>query len=77
MNRWLSVRFNLLSSVIVGVTGIVCLVTPSVSASTAGFALAFASMITNNLLGLVCFEWRGLWTIFKVKLLLGCKICRT
>ena len=77
VNRWLLVRFNLLSSVIVGVTGIMCLVTPSISASTAGFALAFASMVTSNLLTLVCFEWRWLWTIFKVELLLGYKICRT
>ena len=57
MNRWLSVRFNLLSAVVVGVTGLVCLVTPSISASTAGFALAFASTITNDLLFMVCVEW--------------------
>ena len=77
VNRWLSVRFNLLSSVVIGITGLVCLVTPSISASTAGFALAFASMITGNLLYLVCFKWRWLWTIFKIELLLGYRICRT
>ena len=71
MNRWLSVRFNLLSAVVVGVTGLVCLLTPSISASTAGFALAFASTITGDLLFMVCFKWRWLWTIFEVELLLG------
>lgn len=53
MNRWLSVRFNLLSSGIVGATAVACLVTPSISASTAGFALAFASTITGDLLFMV------------------------
>ncbi|KAF8802271.1 multidrug resistance-associated ABC transporter [Phlegmacium glaucopus] len=53
VNRWLSIRFNLLSAVVVGVTGLLCLVTPSISASTAGFALAFASTVTNDLLFLV------------------------
>ena len=48
VNRWLSVRFNLLSSVVIGVTGLVVLVTPSVDASLAGFALAFASNITMD-----------------------------
>ena len=60
VNRWLSVRFNLLSAVIIGVTGLVCFVTPSISASTAGFALAFASTISNDLMYLVCFEWTWL-----------------
>ncbi|KAF9007916.1 ATP-binding cassette transporter [Cyathus striatus] len=53
VNRWLSVRFNLVSSAIVGATGLVCLLTPSVSASFAGFALAFASTITGDLLFMV------------------------
>ncbi|KJA25547.1 hypothetical protein HYPSUDRAFT_37542 [Hypholoma sublateritium FD-334 SS-4] len=53
VNRWLSVRFNLLSAGIVGATGLVCLITPSISASTAGFALAFASTITGDLLFMV------------------------
>ncbi|KAJ3515541.1 hypothetical protein NLJ89_g1687 [Agrocybe chaxingu] len=53
VNRWLSVRFNLLSAGIVGATGVACLVTPSISASTAGFALAFASTITGDLLFMV------------------------
>jgi hypothetical protein len=71
VNRWLSIRFNLLSAAVVGVTGVVCLVTPSISAATAGFALAFASTITSDLLFMVCFEWRWLWTIFEVEFLLG------
>ncbi|CAA7268235.1 unnamed protein product [Cyclocybe aegerita] len=53
VNRWLSVRFNLLSAGIVGATGVACLITPSISASTAGFALAFASTITGDLLFMV------------------------
>ena len=53
VNRWLSVRFNLLSAGLVGATGIVCLITPGVTASTAGFALAFAATITNDLLFMV------------------------
>ncbi|KAF9051842.1 multidrug resistance-associated ABC transporter [Panaeolus papilionaceus] len=53
VNRWLSIRFNLLSAGVVGATGFACLITPSISASTAGFALAFASTITNDLLFLV------------------------
>ena len=75
VTRWLTIRFKLFSSVVVGVTGLVCLVTPSISASTAGFALTFASTITNDLTYLVCFEWDA--DHFKVKLLLGQKICRT
>ena len=58
VNRWLAVRFNLLSSVVVGVTGLVCLVTPGISASTAGFALTFASTIADDLFFVVCFKWK-------------------
>jgi hypothetical protein len=47
-NRWLSVRFNLISSCIIGVTGFVAVASPTISASLAGFALAFASTITND-----------------------------
>ncbi|KAH8087167.1 multidrug resistance-associated ABC transporter [Cristinia sonorae] len=53
VNRWLSARFNLLSSAVLGVTGFVAVLSPGISASTAGFALAFASTITNDLLFLV------------------------
>ncbi|KAH6905512.1 hypothetical protein BKA70DRAFT_1564861 [Coprinopsis sp. MPI-PUGE-AT-0042] len=49
VNRWLSIRSNLLSSAVVVAAGLACLVTPSISASLAGFALAFASTITNDL----------------------------
>ena len=50
MNRWLSMRFNLLSSAVVGVTGFALVLTPSVDASLAGFALAFATTISNDIL---------------------------
>ena len=53
VNRWLSARFNLLSSLIVGVTAFVALVTPSVTAAQAGFALAFANTISHSLLFVV------------------------
>ncbi|KIJ61575.1 hypothetical protein HYDPIDRAFT_31181 [Hydnomerulius pinastri MD-312] len=53
VNRWLSTRFNLLSSAVVGLTGLVAVMSPSISASLAGFALAFSSNITHNLLFLV------------------------
>ncbi|OSX61133.1 hypothetical protein POSPLADRAFT_1074834 [Postia placenta MAD-698-R-SB12] len=53
MNRWLSARFNLLSSAVIGVTAFVAVLTPSITASLAGFALAFASTVLNDLLFLV------------------------
>ncbi|KAH9932951.1 ATP-binding cassette transporter [Fomitopsis serialis] len=53
VNRWLSARFNLLSSAVVGVTAFVCVLTPGITASLAGMALAFSSTILNDLLFLV------------------------
>ncbi|CEL57922.1 ATP-dependent bile acid permease OS=Saccharomyces cerevisiae (strain ATCC 204508 / S288c) GN=YBT1 PE=1 SV=2 [Rhizoctonia solani AG-1 IB] len=53
VNRWLSVRFNMLSATIVAITGVVMLVDKDVDASFAGFALAFASTITGDLLFMV------------------------
>ncbi|KAG6854494.1 hypothetical protein C0991_006096 [Blastosporella zonata] len=53
VNRWLSMRFNLLSCGVIGATGLVCLITPGMSAPLAGFALTFASTITNDLLFMV------------------------
>ncbi|KIJ23785.1 hypothetical protein M422DRAFT_275570 [Sphaerobolus stellatus SS14] len=53
VNRWLSVRFNLTSAAIVGITGVVVLLTPGIDAALAGFALAFASTITSDLLFMV------------------------
>ncbi|EJC98304.1 multidrug resistance-associated ABC transporter [Fomitiporia mediterranea MF3/22] len=53
VNRWVSTRFNLLSSAIVGVTAIVALINPKIDASLAGFTLAFASTVTNDLLFMV------------------------
>lgn len=48
VNRWLSARFNLLSSAAVGIIGFIAVLSPTISASTAGFALAFASTVTND-----------------------------
>ncbi|GBE87301.1 ATP-dependent bile acid permease [Sparassis crispa] len=53
VNRWLSARFDLLSSAVVGITGFVAILNPSISASLAGFTLAFAFTITSDLLFLV------------------------
>ncbi|KZT70050.1 P-loop containing nucleoside triphosphate hydrolase protein [Daedalea quercina L-15889] len=53
VNRWLSARFNLLSSAVVGVTAFVCVLTPGINASLAGMALAFSSTVLNDLLFLV------------------------
>ncbi|EMD35635.1 hypothetical protein CERSUDRAFT_85574 [Gelatoporia subvermispora B] len=53
LNRWLSTRFNLLSCAVVGTTAVTAVLTPSISASLAGFALAFAGTITGDLLLLV------------------------
>jgi hypothetical protein len=52
VSRWVSARFNLLSSAIIGLTGVVVLVTPT-SASMAGFALTFALTVSNDLLFVV------------------------
>jgi hypothetical protein len=48
VNRWLSVRFNLLSALVIGVTGLVVLLTPGIDASLAGFALTFAYNVTGD-----------------------------
>ncbi|KAK2461264.1 hypothetical protein APHAL10511_006791 [Amanita phalloides] len=53
VNRWLSIRFNLLSTGIVGAIAIVALLTPSISASFAGFALTFAATVSYDLLFMV------------------------
>ena len=53
LNRWLSARFNMLSSAVLGCTAAAVLWSPSVSAATAGFALAFASTVSGDLLFIV------------------------
>ncbi|KAF7972890.1 hypothetical protein HWV62_16688 [Athelia sp. TMB] len=53
VNRWLSIRFNLISCCIIAIAGLVAVVSPAVSASLAGFALAFASTITMDILFVV------------------------
>ncbi|GMK55034.1 hypothetical protein CspeluHIS016_0200900 [Cutaneotrichosporon spelunceum] len=52
VNRWLSSRFNVLGSIMVGVTAMVMLMTGA-SASIAGFTLAFAATIMHDLLFVV------------------------
>ncbi|KAJ2928555.1 hypothetical protein H1R20_g8545, partial [Candolleomyces eurysporus] len=53
LNRWLSIRFDFLAAAVVGAASAACLMTPTISASLAGFTLAFASTITNDLLSMV------------------------
>ncbi|WVQ79183.1 hypothetical protein IAT38_001279 [Cryptococcus sp. DSM 104549] len=53
VNRWLSARFNLLSSVMVGLTAVSILLAPGVDAAMAGFAMAFAGTVGHNLLFVV------------------------
>ncbi|KAI0034681.1 P-loop containing nucleoside triphosphate hydrolase protein [Vararia minispora EC-137] len=53
VNRWLSVRFNVFSGIILGMTGLVAILTPGVDAALAGFMLAFASSITGDILFMV------------------------
>jgi hypothetical protein len=48
VNRWLSIRFNLLSGAIVGVTALVTILSPRIDAALAGFVLAFADTITHD-----------------------------
>ncbi|KAI0641508.1 multidrug resistance-associated ABC transporter [Trametes meyenii] len=53
VNRWLSARFNLLSSAVIAITAFVAVLTPRIDASMAGFALAFATSLLGDLLFLV------------------------
>ncbi|KAF8324040.1 ATP-binding cassette transporter [Clavulina sp. PMI_390] len=50
LNRWLAIRFNLLSAAVIGSTGVVILLNKDISAAMAGFALVFASNITSDML---------------------------
>ncbi|KAH9050918.1 ATP-binding cassette transporter [Lactarius deliciosus] len=56
VNRWLSIRFNLLSAVIVGLAAFVSILTPTIDAALAGFILAFASTVTNDVRRFVSLE---------------------
>ncbi|OJT13873.1 ATP-dependent bile acid permease, partial [Trametes pubescens] len=56
VNRWLSARFNLLSSAVIGITAFVAVLSPTIDASMAGFALAFATSLLGDLLFLVAVE---------------------
>jgi ABC-type multidrug transport system fused ATPase/permease subunit len=53
VNRWISVRFNMLSSAIISLTAVVMLLNHRVDAAAAGFALAFITNLTSDLLFLV------------------------
>jgi ABC-type multidrug transport system fused ATPase/permease subunit len=53
VNRWISVRFNMLSSAIISLTAVVMLRNHRVDAAAAGFALTFITSLTIDLLWLV------------------------
>jgi uncharacterized membrane protein len=50
VNGWLSVRFSLLSAVIVGLTAFVTIITPTIDAALAGFILTFAIIVTTEVI---------------------------
>ncbi|KAG8959224.1 hypothetical protein FRC03_008275 [Tulasnella sp. 419] len=50
VNRWLNIRFNLLSSAIVGLVGVVILWNPKIDAALAGFLLSFVQSVSNSLM---------------------------
>ena len=45
MHRWLSVRFQMATGALIGCMALVILLNPSIDASWAGLALAFASTL--------------------------------
>ncbi|KAH8810334.1 multidrug resistance-associated ABC transporter [Flagelloscypha sp. PMI_526] len=53
VNRWLALRFNMLSSLIIGLTAAVCLLNKNIDSALAGFALTFASSIVNDIFYMV------------------------
>ncbi|KAJ3748238.1 multidrug resistance-associated ABC transporter [Lentinula raphanica] len=53
VNRWLSIRFNVLSSCILGAIACIAVWNPAISASLAGFCIAFANTVTADLLFMV------------------------
>ncbi|KAL5499194.1 hypothetical protein ACEPAH_1712 [Sanghuangporus vaninii] len=48
VNRWVSTRINLLSSMVVAVTAVMALVNPDIDASLAGYTLVFATTVTQD-----------------------------
>ncbi|KAH6918109.1 ATP-binding cassette transporter [Coprinopsis sp. MPI-PUGE-AT-0042] len=53
VNRWVSIRVQLLSAVVVAAVGALSVMRPAISASLAGFALAVASDLSTQLLWMV------------------------
>ncbi|KAI0748272.1 multidrug resistance-associated ABC transporter [Daedaleopsis nitida] len=53
INRWLSSRFSLLTSAVLGVTGLVSVLNPNIDASLAGFALTFAGSLLYDMIYVV------------------------
>ncbi|KAL4244437.1 ATP-binding cassette transporter C [Abortiporus biennis] len=53
VNRWLSARFDLIASLMLGFVGCISVLIPGISPSTAGLTLAFATTVSPQLLFLV------------------------
>jgi hypothetical protein len=53
VNRWISIRFNMLSSIIIGITAVVILLNTNIDASYAGLAMTFIMGLTGDILFLV------------------------
>ena len=71
VNRWLSIRFNLLSCGIVGAMAVLAVWNPAISASVAGFSLAFATTITHDLLFMVSIIP---YALFKYSFVIGAEV---
>ncbi|KAJ7575966.1 P-loop containing nucleoside triphosphate hydrolase protein [Mycena floridula] len=48
LNRWLSVRSNILTGTLVGTTAMIVLLTPKIDSALAEFALTFANSVAND-----------------------------
>ena len=53
VNRWLSVRFNMLSTLVVSLMALLAVLNPNIDAALAGFALTFGNSITGEILFMV------------------------
>jgi len=53
VNRWISVRFNMLSTLVIGITAVVIIRDTNIDASYAGLAMTFIAGITGEILFLV------------------------
>lgn len=53
MNNWIGVHFNILSTIIIGITASIVVLNTDIDASYAGLAMTFVTGITQDMLSLV------------------------